>query len=325
MASSIAAAAGSTSYVMSLTFSLVPTILSIIGMWKVFTKAGQPGWAAIIPFYNTYTLFKIVWGNGWLFLLTFIPFGGAIVLLICYYQLAMRFGKSSGFGVGMIFLSWLFIFLLGIEAPQYTTGTFTDMNGNLVTQQYIVNGYQGPRDNGKKAGIITGIIVGVVGTILAVIMTVVIGMIVAQSVSNGDFDQFAGMVGDILEEEGVDTDGLDDLLGGSSALLPGADGKYEDMEALAEAIKDDIQLDDDSMDVEIYGFGNVLYLDMYFQDDIPKEAFEIVASALESAMDSYVEESLAEVFDQVSCEDPQIMLTLYSNDYDEIWSKVYTK
>jgi hypothetical protein len=45
---------------------LAVAVLAIIGMWKVFEKAGEPGWAAIIPFYNSYVLFKITWGEGWM-------------------------------------------------------------------------------------------------------------------------------------------------------------------------------------------------------------------------------------------------------------------
>ena len=59
-------------------------VLIAAGMWKVFVKAGQPGWAAIIPFYNTYILFKITWGKGWKFLLLLIPIA-AVAVLACVY------------------------------------------------------------------------------------------------------------------------------------------------------------------------------------------------------------------------------------------------
>ena len=61
--------------------SLAITVLFIIALWKMFEKAGEPGWAALIPFYNTYVLFKISWGNGWYFLLSVIP---AILYEIVY-------------------------------------------------------------------------------------------------------------------------------------------------------------------------------------------------------------------------------------------------
>ena len=45
-------------------------VLNIVAGWKIFEKAGQPGWASIVPFYNSYIRYKIFWGNGWLF---FVP------------------------------------------------------------------------------------------------------------------------------------------------------------------------------------------------------------------------------------------------------------
>ena len=52
--------------------ALLIAIFTIVCMWKVFTKAGQPGWASLIPFYNIYVTFEIAWGNGLLFLLMLI-------------------------------------------------------------------------------------------------------------------------------------------------------------------------------------------------------------------------------------------------------------
>ena len=60
---------------------LIIGILMIVAEWKLFKKAGEHGWAAIIPFYNSYVLTKITWGNGWLFLLGFLPLGNIIFLI----------------------------------------------------------------------------------------------------------------------------------------------------------------------------------------------------------------------------------------------------
>ena len=72
--------------------SLVVAVFAIICMWKIYEKADEPGWAAIVPFYNTYVLFKITWGNGWFFLLCMIPFANFVVLIITYWKLAKVFG-----------------------------------------------------------------------------------------------------------------------------------------------------------------------------------------------------------------------------------------
>ena len=99
--------------------SLALAVLGIVAMWKIFEKAGEPGWAAIIPFYNLYVLFKITWGNGWKFLLLLIPIAKFVFLIITMVKLAKAFGKSGGFAVGLIFLSIIFYCILAFGDAQY--------------------------------------------------------------------------------------------------------------------------------------------------------------------------------------------------------------
>ena len=99
--------------------SLAIAVLGIVAMWKVFEKAGEPGWAAIIPFYNLYVLFKITWGNGWKFLFLLIPVANIVFAIITMVKLAKAFGKSGGFAVGMIFLSVIFWCILAFGDAQY--------------------------------------------------------------------------------------------------------------------------------------------------------------------------------------------------------------
>ena len=100
-------------------FSLAVAVIGIIAMWKIFEKAGEPGWAAIIPFYNLYVLFKITWGNGWKFLLLLIPIANFVFAIITMVKLAKAFGKSGGFAVGLIFLSIIFYCILAIDKSEY--------------------------------------------------------------------------------------------------------------------------------------------------------------------------------------------------------------
>jgi len=86
-------------------FYLAVLVVAVIGMWKVFTKAKQPGWAVLIPFYGTYVLLKIIGRPGWWLLLYFIPFVNIIVSIINAVDLAKSFGKSETFGVVGL---WLF-------------------------------------------------------------------------------------------------------------------------------------------------------------------------------------------------------------------------
>jgi hypothetical protein len=103
---------------MVLYFGLV--ILMIIGMWKVFEKAGKPGWAAIVPFYNTFVLTEIAGKPVLWFILLFIPCVGIIILLMISMEIAKAFGKGQGFGVGLFFLPSIFYPMLGFGDARYT-------------------------------------------------------------------------------------------------------------------------------------------------------------------------------------------------------------
>jgi Family of unknown function (DUF5684) len=94
-------------------------ILMIAACWKIFTKAGQPGWVAIIPIYNWYILCKIVGRPGWWVILLFIPFVNFIVGIILCIDLAKSFGKGVGFGIGLILLGVIFFPILGFGSAQY--------------------------------------------------------------------------------------------------------------------------------------------------------------------------------------------------------------
>lgn len=99
--------------------TLVIAIVCIVAMWKLFAKAGEPGWAAIIPFYSSYVLFKIAMGNGWLFLLSFVPVVNGIISIIVLFKLGMAFGKGIGFGFGLLFLSPIFLCILAFGDADY--------------------------------------------------------------------------------------------------------------------------------------------------------------------------------------------------------------
>lgn len=99
--------------------SIVFMILSLIALWKIFEKAGVEGWKCLIPIYNVYIEFKIATGNGWMFLLLFVPFVNFVVLIWYYLKLAKVFGKSEAFAVGLIFLNVFFILILGFGEDKY--------------------------------------------------------------------------------------------------------------------------------------------------------------------------------------------------------------
>ena len=94
-------------------------ILILAGMWKVYTKAGEPGWAAIIPIFNMYILLKIAGRPWWWLLLFLIPVINVIVALIVSLDVAKSFGKGLGFGIGLWLLSPIFYCILGFGSAQY--------------------------------------------------------------------------------------------------------------------------------------------------------------------------------------------------------------
>jgi hypothetical protein len=80
-------------------FSVALLVFLIVSLWKVFTKAGQPGWSAIVPIYNTYILLKIVGRPVWWLLLFFIPLVNYVIPFILGVDLAKSFKKSTVFGI----------------------------------------------------------------------------------------------------------------------------------------------------------------------------------------------------------------------------------
>src|ERR1700730_8378056 len=99
---------------------LVIVVLWIAGMWKVFEKAGEPGWAAIVPIYNIIVLLKIVGRPLWWIILYLIPFVSFIIHIVVSFDLAKRFGKGAGFALGLAFLPFIFFPLLGFGDGRYT-------------------------------------------------------------------------------------------------------------------------------------------------------------------------------------------------------------
>jgi Gpi18-like mannosyltransferase len=91
----------------------------IASIWKVFTKAGKPGWAALVPIYNLVVMLEIAGKPLWWFILFLIPVVNLVAAFITYISLAERFGKGAGFGIGLILLGPIFFPILGFGSAQY--------------------------------------------------------------------------------------------------------------------------------------------------------------------------------------------------------------
>ncbi len=94
-------------------------VFIIASFWKIYTKAGQAGWACLIPIYNTIVLLKIAGRPWWWLLLMFIPLVNFIIIIIFYIDIAKSFGKGVGFGLGLIFLGFIFFPILGFGSATY--------------------------------------------------------------------------------------------------------------------------------------------------------------------------------------------------------------
>lgn len=88
---------------------IVIGLLSLVCMWIIFRKAGRPGWASVIPIYNTVVLFQIAGYSGWTVLLLLVPIVDVIISFTVYLKLAESFGRGTLFGLGLIFLPFIFL------------------------------------------------------------------------------------------------------------------------------------------------------------------------------------------------------------------------
>ena len=99
---------------------LAVAVIHVVAMWKVYAKAGQPGWAVLIPIYNFYVELRIA-GMSPLWLLTLLACGIGYIIpwILCQVKMAQRFGKSTGFALGLIFFNLIFVLILGFGSSKY--------------------------------------------------------------------------------------------------------------------------------------------------------------------------------------------------------------
>jgi hypothetical protein len=101
-------------------FAIMVSVVEIVGAWFMFEKAGEPGWAAIIPIYNYLIAIKIAGKQWWYILLMLIPVVNLIIYIMILNGLAKNFGKGTGFTLGLFFFRFIFIPILGFDNSVYT-------------------------------------------------------------------------------------------------------------------------------------------------------------------------------------------------------------
>ena len=95
------------------------TVMLIVAMWRIFAKAGVPGWVSLIPVYNLVKMLHITGRSGWWILGMFVPFLGVFVAIRLVFDLASAFGRGVGFGFGLLLLAPIFIPILGFGDARY--------------------------------------------------------------------------------------------------------------------------------------------------------------------------------------------------------------
>jgi hypothetical protein len=99
---------------------LAVAVLEIVAIWFVFVKAGEPGWAILIPIYNYLVMIKIAGKPWWFILLMLIPIVNIVIAVLVLHGISTNFGKDAIFTVGLIFLGFIFFPILGFDKSQYT-------------------------------------------------------------------------------------------------------------------------------------------------------------------------------------------------------------
>ena len=105
-----------------LSIFLILGILQFAAMWRVYEKAGKPGWACLIPIYNFFVLLQIVEKPEWWIVWFFVPIANVIVAIWVTNLLSKSFGKDEAFTLGLIFLSFIFYPILGFGNASYQGG-----------------------------------------------------------------------------------------------------------------------------------------------------------------------------------------------------------
>jgi hypothetical protein len=116
------------------------TLIQIISLWRIFLKAGRPGWASIIPIYNYIVLLEIIKKPAWWFILLLIPVVNVVYSIWIANLLAKSFGRGPGFTVGLIFLGYIFYPILAFGTPSYLyegyNSNYDDLSGK--TRSWLV-------------------------------------------------------------------------------------------------------------------------------------------------------------------------------------------
>ena len=111
-------------FILGAIFVVACIVVAIVAEWKIFVKAGRPGWAALIPVYSSWVLFEVCGKPGWWALVGLVPYVGWLILMVFYViamlELAKRFGQTTMFAVlGLIVFQVVGFIILGFGDATY--------------------------------------------------------------------------------------------------------------------------------------------------------------------------------------------------------------
>lgn len=139
---------------------LAISVLTIVSYWKMFVKAGKPGWAAIVPIYNFIVMCEIAEKPWWWVLLLCVPIANICAMVVVYNGIAKKFGKGTGYTVGMILLPVIFIPMLAfgknnVLSDDMSTSAVSDVQNdfNDVSSNNSNAGYQAPAFNAQTSSL----------------------------------------------------------------------------------------------------------------------------------------------------------------------------
>lgn len=105
--------------IFTLVFLLLFVVLPVLCLWKIFDKAGKPGWAAIVPIYNLVVLLEILRKPLWWIILLLLPIVNIVISFVLSMALGESFGKGKGFGVALFFVPFICFPILAFGDAKY--------------------------------------------------------------------------------------------------------------------------------------------------------------------------------------------------------------
>ena len=100
-------------------FVIALMVFMIACQWKIYSKAGKPGWASLVPIYNIIVLLEIVGKPWWWFFLMIIPIVNIVIIIMVIHRLSLSFGKDGGFTAGLLLLGIVFYPILAFGSAKY--------------------------------------------------------------------------------------------------------------------------------------------------------------------------------------------------------------